>query len=480
MAESEIAALKVTLQTQQQLMQKVYKELEEEREASATAASEALSMILRLQEEKAAEKMEASQYKRMVEEKMYYAEECLSVFEDLMYSKEMEIASIVFQIQAYRYKLLSLGFTDPSVGKLKFPDNQYLLRNEVQMGNLGLPGVMKRYNSLPPIPLKDAQGKKGNVGIEGSSTPLQELILGKNDVEIKVMSEESAVGDFDSYCEQIERLDDRVKELSNRRVVERVDSDLISRSHDLPSTMAASSTLMGVSRTCSLSTALSRNLTFDPMGGATTIKMDSESTSSCSNFKARDSDDHLGFDAYSIPCLESETITNSIHSTTVHDYENNKFCVSQKQEQKKLIFKGETRIRKQQSVPPETFEYYFKEKDEWIKKVLLYRQKKLTKPRDGDTVDHHSPLSNPNIDVSPFQSEVKKLEKRLELLEDDEEIIKQEAYNRGEEQLKLLREINEQLKVIQSEIDNFKPKKSPLRDESQLLSFIETMLCCSL
>ncbi|XP_043706951.1 uncharacterized protein LOC122656480 isoform X2 [Telopea speciosissima] len=489
MAESEIAALKAALQTQQQLLQKVYKDLEEEREASASAASEALSMILRLQGEKGAEKMEASQYKRLVEEKMHHAEECLSVFEDLMYSKEMEIASLEFQIQAYRYKLLSLGFGDPCVGKMKFQDSQYLRINEVQVGELGFPGNVRRNNSLPPIPLKDAQlKKKRKVGNEGSTASLQELTARKNDEEIQVVSEESVVGDFNSYWEQIKRLDERVKELSYRKDVERVESDLISRNHDLSSTMAASSVLTGISRTRSLSTAVSRDLSIDPMGRATPIKMDPESTSSCSTSKVEDSDDFLGFDASSsIPCLESETIRSSIHSTTVHDvfevpqnHENQKFCVSQKQEQK-LIFKGETttRLRKQQSVPPETPEYYYKEKDEWVKKVLLFahRENKSPKPRDGITVDCHSPLSDPK---SPPQSEVQQLKKRIELLEDDRRIIKQESSDRGEEQLKLLRDINEQLKMIQSEIDNFKSKKSSSRDESQFRSLIEAMLCCSL
>ena len=61
MLGSEIKALKEALCAQQQLLQKLYNELDVEREASSTAASEALSMILRLQGEKAAVKMEANQ-----------------------------------------------------------------------------------------------------------------------------------------------------------------------------------------------------------------------------------------------------------------------------------------------------------------------------------------------------------------------------------------------------------------------------------
>ncbi|KAH0932046.1 LOW QUALITY PROTEIN: hypothetical protein HID58_009163, partial [Brassica napus] len=88
---------KETMRAQQELLQKITHELDAEREASSTAASEALSMILRLQGEKAALEMEASQYKRMSEEKMCHAETSLTLFEDLIYRKEMEMASLEFQ-----------------------------------------------------------------------------------------------------------------------------------------------------------------------------------------------------------------------------------------------------------------------------------------------------------------------------------------------------------------------------------------------
>ncbi|KAF8093817.1 hypothetical protein N665_0377s0027 [Sinapis alba] len=106
-----------TMRAQQELLQKITHELDAEREASSSAASEALSMILRLQGEKAALEMEASQYKRMAEEKMCHAETSLTLFEDLIYRKEMEIASLEFQVQAYRCKLLSLGCSDPAEEK---------------------------------------------------------------------------------------------------------------------------------------------------------------------------------------------------------------------------------------------------------------------------------------------------------------------------------------------------------------------------
>ncbi|ESQ46367.1 hypothetical protein EUTSA_v10000280mg [Eutrema salsugineum] len=68
-----------------------------------------MSMILRLQGEKAALAMEASQYKRMVEERMSHTELSLELLEDLNYKKEVEIKNLECELHAYRYKLLSLG-----------------------------------------------------------------------------------------------------------------------------------------------------------------------------------------------------------------------------------------------------------------------------------------------------------------------------------------------------------------------------------
>lgn len=119
----ETSGVRETMWAQQELLQKISQELDAEREASSSAASEALSMILRLQGEKAALEMEASQYKRMAEEKMTHAETSLALFEDLIYQKEMEIASLEFQVQAYRCKLLSVGCSDPAVSENRFPEN---------------------------------------------------------------------------------------------------------------------------------------------------------------------------------------------------------------------------------------------------------------------------------------------------------------------------------------------------------------------
>ena len=99
-SKSDVTAMKDMLCVQQQLLEKLYAELDEEREASATATSEALDMILRLQGEIALVKMEASHYKRVAEEKIGHAEVSLEAFEEIMYQKEVQIASLEFQVHS--------------------------------------------------------------------------------------------------------------------------------------------------------------------------------------------------------------------------------------------------------------------------------------------------------------------------------------------------------------------------------------------
>ena len=129
MADANITAMKETLRAQQTPLQQLHAELDQEKEASATAANESMDMILRLQDEKAAVKMEASHYKRMAKEKIGHAEETLEVFEELMYQKEMEITALEVQVLAYKQKLLALG-VDININELEFPRDLLLNRSE--------------------------------------------------------------------------------------------------------------------------------------------------------------------------------------------------------------------------------------------------------------------------------------------------------------------------------------------------------------
>ncbi|KAF8393003.1 hypothetical protein HHK36_021244 [Tetracentron sinense] len=359
-AENEIAALKEVLLSQQKLLQKLYIELDEEREASGTSVSEALSMILRLQGEKAAVKMEASQYKRMAEEKIYHAEESIAAFEELLYQKDMEIACLEFQIQAYRCKLMSLGSSDMTIGEMRFPDHLLLRSNGAYFGDMGVHGTVKRNKSLPAILYKDSYCEKGIVESERSSIPLAEF--------------------------------------SSMKIDEDTDREFNVRSKEM--------------QAAEESAEYPRNL------------------------------------------LESEAIRDTPHSTTVHDifevpqiHENHKCCGPQK----KLILEGEA---------------------DWLKKMLLYghQDNKTSKLEDRIPVDCHLA---PTIHDAPSQADVEQL--RLELLEYDRRIRKKEGADRGEEEMKLLRKIHEQLNAIQSEISS-KIKKSPPLDDSPLVLVMEVWL----
>ncbi|KAK1263004.1 hypothetical protein QJS04_geneDACA009408 [Acorus gramineus] len=111
-AEDEVSALREAVTRQQQTIQDLYAELDEERSAASTAANEAMSMILRLQREKAEALMDARQFRRYAEEKMAHDQQELLALEDLLYKREQAIHSLSCEIQAYKHRMMSFGVTE--------------------------------------------------------------------------------------------------------------------------------------------------------------------------------------------------------------------------------------------------------------------------------------------------------------------------------------------------------------------------------
>ncbi|XP_010534377.1 PREDICTED: myosin-binding protein 7-like [Tarenaya hassleriana] len=110
--ENECELLRETVSSQQQAIQDLYTELEEERNAASTAANEAMSMILRLQREKAEIQMEARQFKRFTEEKMEHDQQELLALEDLVYNREQTIQALQCEVQAYKHRMMSFGLSE--------------------------------------------------------------------------------------------------------------------------------------------------------------------------------------------------------------------------------------------------------------------------------------------------------------------------------------------------------------------------------
>ncbi|CAI9102699.1 OLC1v1001009C3 [Oldenlandia corymbosa var. corymbosa] len=106
--ESEVDRLKRQVEHDKKLMNALYKELEEERNASAIAANQAMAMITRLQEEKAALQMEALQFIRMMEEQAEYDGEDLQKANDLLADKEREIQELEVELEAYKQRIHDL------------------------------------------------------------------------------------------------------------------------------------------------------------------------------------------------------------------------------------------------------------------------------------------------------------------------------------------------------------------------------------
>ncbi|EOX94539.1 Uncharacterized protein TCM_004165 [Theobroma cacao] len=108
--ENLVDRLKRQVAYDRKCMNALYKELEEERSASAIAANQAMAMITRLQEEKAALHMEALQYLRMMEEQAEYDVDALEKANDLLAEKEKELQDLEAELEYYR-----LNFPDETL-----------------------------------------------------------------------------------------------------------------------------------------------------------------------------------------------------------------------------------------------------------------------------------------------------------------------------------------------------------------------------
>ncbi|XP_071707354.1 myosin-binding protein 7-like [Rutidosis leptorrhynchoides] len=110
---NEYAVLREMVNGQQETIQELYIELDEERNAASSAANEAMSMILRLQSEKAEVQMEFRQFKRFSEEKMAHDQQEIMELEDYyLYKREQSIEALVCEVHAYKHRMLSYGFTE--------------------------------------------------------------------------------------------------------------------------------------------------------------------------------------------------------------------------------------------------------------------------------------------------------------------------------------------------------------------------------
>ncbi|XP_057421058.1 myosin-binding protein 7-like [Lotus japonicus] len=444
MAESDITAMKETLRAQQQLLQKLYAELDQEREASATAASEAMDMILRLQGEKAAVKMESSHYKRMTEEKIGHAEATLEVFEELMYQKEMEIASLEFQVLAYKHKLLTLG-ADFNASELEFPEDFLLSKNDQRNVENDQGSSVRRLHSLPPIQWKNNSRAHRKRDRSPSPVPvpneIPKVVESENQeaasprLDLPKKSVDFAFGTLDSYWDQIQSLDEKMKVISDCK-----DS--------------------GSEKVANLRNRRGRSCSIFAQAGTKVAPTISDKVN------------HF------------EAIANPSCSVNVHDV----FEVPQTSEKHKVGEQGrgrlvkwmsetDNRLTKPDPVSEEIIESHVKHDMDKLKSILsTQREIKKPGPKELKTIGCEN-KEGMEVDCNA-QAEFQKLHQRIDLLERDRISSRQEIMHEGngEEQLRLLKDIHNQLKLIQSEMRSWKTRKASLKKDMPLDPLQEAML----
>ncbi|XP_011071774.1 probable myosin-binding protein 5 isoform X1 [Sesamum indicum] len=99
-----LTRLKRQVRMDRKALTELYMELDEERSAAAVAANNAMAMITRLQAEKAAVQMEASQYQRMMEEQAEYDQEALQLMKDMLFKRDEDIKALEAELEMYREK----------------------------------------------------------------------------------------------------------------------------------------------------------------------------------------------------------------------------------------------------------------------------------------------------------------------------------------------------------------------------------------
>lgn len=416
-----------------------YAELEEEREASATAVTEALSMILRLQREKAIEKMEACQYKRMAEEKMQHSEECLCLLKQVSHLKEMEINSLEYQLQAYQQKLASLGVNSPDItdlaiygsrensGKIVAVSDKATSRDQLcfQMD------VNNDDNSVPP-PRRRATWRRMNEKYD-----------------------ECEMLDIFYESEQGGEVNKKRTDILRAKNAKGIGTKILQRPLSIGSA--------GLEQH-------SGSSWYSAVSGDAALCLPSKSGSAKSVLESLQSESNSS---------SSGSESNTVHFATVHDIfevpESHRGCTrgepckkeSRKSSKETGRTSGMPNIVRQESIDR------LLRDDDWLNSTFMarYHRSKLCTPSKKSFLNNGSSFSyccayggteTSQIDFEQLKLKLKQLE--------DEHIAMQEDTERGREQMKLLGEIFKQVNTIETHMKSSMAKHSSSQEDSEIVS----------
>lgn len=110
--EFDVLVLRKLVKIERQRANLALMELEKERMAAASAANEAMGMILRLQSEKSAIEIEANQYRRMAEQKQEYDKEVIQSLQWIVMKHESERSQMREKLKSHKQKLKHVNDDD--------------------------------------------------------------------------------------------------------------------------------------------------------------------------------------------------------------------------------------------------------------------------------------------------------------------------------------------------------------------------------
>ncbi|XP_044508786.1 protein FLOURY 1-like [Mangifera indica] len=102
---SDVESLRKLVKMEMQRANVACMELEKERTAAASAAEEAMAMILRLQSEKSSAEIEANRFRRMAEQKQEHDEEVIQSLQWIVMRHESEKSLLEEKLKIYEKKL---------------------------------------------------------------------------------------------------------------------------------------------------------------------------------------------------------------------------------------------------------------------------------------------------------------------------------------------------------------------------------------
>lgn len=138
--EFDVMVLRGLVKIERQRANSALMELEKERMAAASAANEAMGMILRLQSEKSAIEIEANHYRRMAEQKQDYDREVIQSLQWIVMKHESERSQLEEKLKSCKQKLKHVNDDDDEIEQFEEFDSRFRIDDGL-VGSLDMDSI---------------------------------------------------------------------------------------------------------------------------------------------------------------------------------------------------------------------------------------------------------------------------------------------------------------------------------------------------